>query len=112
MEVATTAASYKNWTISIATLEESSVINLIQSGVVVANSDSAYSLLSNCPVDVADNLRTQLVQREITLVGGVDKFRSQAYSNQLKYGTSCYDYLDTDTLQAFAKLGIYLSHKV
>lgn len=112
METTLVVASYKAWKVSIITLEESSVVSLTLNNTHIAYADNSYEVLSSCPADVAANLRKQLIENEIAKAGDISKYKEQVYKNQLKYGVNCYSYLDVDTLQAFAELGIYLSNKV
>jgi hypothetical protein len=110
----TIVASYKNWAIAVDVLEESdSVLTvLLSNGKVVAASESTFDLLKECSENVAKELRMQLIQRDIAEYGGAAKYKEVVYQNQLKYGTSCYDELDVETLRAYAELGIYLSSKL
>ncbi len=112
----TIAASYKNWEIVVDVLEDfvsDSVLALLRSdGRVVSSSESFTELLKACPENVAKELRAQLIQREIAELGGIAKYKELVYENQLKYGTNCYDYMDAETLRAYAALGIYLSSKL
>lgn len=108
----TTIASYKNWAILIDTLEDSVRTVLLGDGRVVAIAENTFDLLKECSESVAKELRSQLIQNEINKLGGITKYKELVYQNQLKYGTSCYDYLDTETLRAYAELGIYLSSKL
>lgn len=108
----TTIASYKNWVILIDTLEDSVRTVLQSDGRVVATAENTFDLLKECSESAAKELRSQLIQNEINELGGITKYKELVYQNQLKYGTSCYDYLDTETLRAYAELGIYLSSKL
>jgi hypothetical protein len=112
MAAARVVASYKNWTVSIADIEESSIAQLSSGGKIIASAEGAYSVLVDCPVDVADKLRQQLIDDEIAQAGGIEKYKELVYKNQLKYGVQCYNYLDVDTLKAFAVMGIYLSNRL
>lgn len=112
MEDVQIVASYKNWSVSLIVQEESSVSQLKSGNNVIAYADHTYELLLNCPPDIAVELRKLLIDYEIKAAGGISSFREQVYNNQLTYGVGCYNYLDTDTLRAFAELDIYLSHKI
>jgi hypothetical protein len=112
MESVIVVASHKNWKVSTLVLEESSVASLTHDDVQIAYADNAYDVLSSCPENIAVNLRSQLIQHEIDKAGGITKYKEQVYKNQLKYGVNCYNYLDVETLRAFAEAGIYLSNKV
>lgn len=105
-------ASYKNWVISTDILEESVRTVLESNGKIVAIAENSFDLLKECSENVAKELRDQLIQNEIQELGGIAKYKELVYQNQLKYGASCYDYLDTETLRAYAELGIYLSSKL
>jgi hypothetical protein len=105
-------ASYKRWSIVTELQDENSLAVLQSDGRVIATSESAFELLKECSEEVASKLRSQLIENEIAESGGVAKYKELVYQNQLKYGASCYDYLDAATLRAYAELGIYLSSKL
>ena len=108
----TVIASFKSWIISTDALEDSAQAGLQGDGKVVATAETAFELLKECSTEVAEQLRVQLIQREIAELGGIAKYKELVYENQLKYGTNCYDYMDAETLRAYAALGIYLSSKL
>ena len=112
MEAARVVASYKNWMISIVSMEESSIAQLLADGKIITSAEGAYDVLTDCPPEIAGKLRIQLIEDEIAQAGGITQYKELVYKNQLKYGVQCYSYLDTDTLKAFAELGIYLSNRV
>lgn len=108
----TPIASYKRWSIVVELQDENSIAVLQSDGRATATAESAFDLLKECSEDVAEKLRSQLIESEITQSGGITKYKELVYQNRLKYGVGCYDYLDTDTLKAYAALGVYLSDRL
>lgn len=107
-----TVAAYNGWTIIDDSDDTTGIAYIKYHDRILASSEDAFALLSQCPQAAAQELRKQLVAYSIKEAGGADAFQKAVNANRIAFGPDFYDYLDEETLTEFAQQDIYMSYKI
>lgn len=84
------------------------IAELSFNGRFVASSEDTFTLIKKCSVEIAKTLRKKLVLLEIQNSGGVKSLQNNIDAFQKKYDSYVFNFYDTETVEAFKEMGVYL----